>query len=53
MQSQSQIIVSIPRDQEPVITKEIGDAIISLWQDNAIKQTFARSSEYQLNDSTQ
>eukprot|EP00026_Physarum_polycephalum_P008807 Phypoly_transcript_08908.p1 GENE.Phypoly_transcript_08908~~Phypoly_transcript_08908.p1 ORF type:complete len:348 (+),score=44.06 Phypoly_transcript_08908:135-1178(+) len=52
-ESQAQIIVSIPRDQEPMVTKEIGDAVASLWQDNAIKQTYARSAEYQLNDSTQ
>lgn len=52
-ESQAQIIASVPRDQEPVVTKEIGDAIALLWQDKAVKQTFARSSEYQLNDSTQ
>eukprot|EP00026_Physarum_polycephalum_P007801 Phypoly_transcript_07868.p1 GENE.Phypoly_transcript_07868~~Phypoly_transcript_07868.p1 ORF type:complete len:351 (+),score=59.62 Phypoly_transcript_07868:171-1223(+) len=52
-ESRAQVIVSIPRDQEPSVTKEIGDAVASLWQDNAIKQTFARASEFQLNDSTQ
>jgi len=52
-ESRAQIIVSMPRDQEPAITKEIADAVTNLWVDNAIKQTFARSSEYQLNDSTQ
>lgn len=52
-ESRAQIIVSIPRDQEPAVTKEIGDAVIALWQDPAIKQTYARASEYQLNDSTQ
>jgi len=52
-ESRAQTIVSIPRDQEPAITKEICDSVVSLWQDNAIKQTYARASEYQLNDSTQ
>jgi GTPase SAR1 family protein len=52
-ESRAQVIISMPRDQEPVVTKEIGEIVSSLWQDPAIKQTFARSSEYQLNDSTQ
>lgn len=52
-ESRAQSIVSIPRDQEPVVTKEICEAVSSLWQDPAIIKTFARSSEYQLNDSTQ
>lgn len=52
-ESRAQIIVSMPRDQEPAITREVADAVINLWVDPAIKQTFARSSEYQLNDSTQ
>jgi GTPase SAR1 family protein len=49
----AQKILDIPRDQEPVITKELGEEITQLWLDPAIKSTFARSSEYQLNDSTQ
>lgn len=52
-ESRAQVIISMPRDQEPQVTKEIGDIVTSLWQDPAIKQTFGRSSEYQLNDSTQ
>jgi GTPase SAR1 family protein len=52
-ESRVQAIVSIPRDQEPAVTKEICDAVASLWQDDAIKRTFQRSSEFQLNDSTQ
>lgn len=52
-ESRAQVIISMPRDQEPVITKEIGEIITSLWQDQAIKQTYLRSNEYQLNDSTQ
>lgn len=51
-QSRAQVIVNMPRDQEPVVTKEIGEIVKSLWQDPAIRQTFDRSSEYQLNDST-
>lgn len=52
-ESRAQVIVNYPRDQEPVITKEIGDIVTALWQDPAIKDTFNRSNEYQLNDSTQ
>jgi len=52
-ESRAQSIVSIPRDQEPAITKDICEIVSSLWVDPAIKQSFARASEYQLNDSTQ
>lgn len=52
-ESRAQKIIDIPRDQEPVVTPQLADDIANLWQDPAIKQTFARSSEYQLNDSTQ
>lgn len=52
-ESRAQVIISMPRDQEPVITKEIAELVKNLWQDPAIKQTFGRSNEYQLNDSTQ
>lgn len=48
----AQKILDIPRDQDPVITPELGEYIIALWQDTAIKDTFLRSNEYQLNDST-
>jgi len=51
-EGRAQVIISMPRDQEPAVTKDIGEVVITLWQDPAIKQTFARSSEYQLNDST-
>jgi GTPase SAR1 family protein len=52
-ESRAQVIVTMPRDQEPAVNKEIGDIVASLWQDPAIKQTYARAAEYQLNDSTQ
>lgn len=52
-ESRAQVIISIPRDQEPAVTKEIAEAVTNLWSDPAIKQTFGRSNEYQLNDSTQ
>lgn len=51
-ESRAQKILDIPRDQDPVVTRELGEDVASLWQDTAIKDTFARSSEYQLNDST-
>lgn len=51
-ESRAQRIIDIPRDQEPVVTKELADAVTNLWQDPAIMQTFDRSSEYQLNDSS-
>ena len=33
------------------ITKEIAEDISSMWKDNGIKEAYARSSEFQLNDS--
>jgi len=51
-ESRAQKILDIPRDQDPVVTRELGDDVLHLWQDPAVKDTFARSSEYQLNDST-
>jgi len=34
------------------VTRELGDDVLNLWQDPAIKATYERSNEYQLNDST-
>jgi len=51
-ESRAQKILDIPRDQDPVVTRELGEDVASLWQDPAIKDTYARSNEYQLNDST-
>jgi len=51
-ESRAQKILDIPRDQEPVISRELGEDVLNLWQDPAIKTTYGRSSEYQLNDST-
>jgi len=52
-ESRAQAIISMPRDQEPVVTREIGESVSILWKDPAIQQTYNRSSEFQLNDSTQ
>jgi len=51
--SRAQKISDIPREQDPVITRELADDVTKLWEDPAIKQTFARANEFQLNDSTQ
>jgi len=51
-ESRAQKILDIPRDQDPVVTRELGDDVLNLWQDPAIKSTYERSNEYQLNDST-
>jgi len=51
-ESRAQKILDIPRDQDPVVTRELGDDVLNLWQDPAIKATYERSNEYQLNDST-
>jgi len=51
-ESRAQKILDIPRDQEPVITQDLGVDVQALWQDPAIKSTYERASEYQLNDST-
>jgi len=51
-ESRAQKILDIPRDQDPVVTRDLGEDVLNLWQDPAIKATFERSSEYQLNDST-
>jgi len=48
-----QRISDIPRDSQPFITRSIGEDIMVLWKDPSIQRTFLRSSEYQLNDSTQ
>jgi len=48
----AQKVLDIPRDQDPVVTPELGEDVASLWQDQAIKDTFVRSNEYQLNDCT-
>jgi len=46
-------ILDMPRDKEPIVTAELGEDIAALWRDPSIQKTFCRSSEYQLNDSTQ
>jgi len=51
-QGRASTIMSIPKEQDPFITPELGENIRALWQDLAIKKTFDRSSEYQLHDST-
>jgi len=48
-----QRISDIPRDQQPDITRSIGEDVMGLWKDPSILKSFLRSSEYQLNDSTQ
>jgi len=51
-EGRAQRILDIPRDKDPFVTPEIGEDVAALWNDQAIKETFLRSSEYQLNDST-
>jgi len=51
-ESRAQKIMDIPRETEPYISSELAEDIMCLWQDQAIKSTFERSSEFQLNDST-
>jgi len=52
-ENRAQRILDIPRDKEPNVTVDLGEDITALWRDPSIKNTFYRSSEYQLNDSTQ
>lgn len=52
-EARAQKILDIPRDKEPCVTPDVGEDIAILWKDRAIRDTFIRSSEYQLSDSTQ
>ncbi|KAL7747354.1 guanine nucleotide-binding protein subunit alpha [Sorochytrium milnesiophthora] len=47
-----QLLVNLPNQLETdVLPREVAVAIHSLWNDRGIQQTFARSREFQLNDS--
>ncbi|GAA5966567.1 hypothetical protein JCM8115_006870 [Rhodotorula mucilaginosa] len=49
-----EVIMAQPHQIEAdVLPTEVTEAITELWRDPAVKQCFARSREYQLNDSAQ
>lgn len=41
----------IYREDLDIITVEMRDILMTLWNDDAIQEAYSRSSEYQLNDS--
>ncbi|KAH8556852.1 guanine nucleotide binding protein alpha subunit [Umbelopsis sp. PMI_123] len=42
-----------PQIESDVMPPDVGNGVKSLWQDRGVRQAFARSNEYQLNDSAQ